>query len=691
MAFRGFFSLESEFLNTPPTAMVTINIRADLGSLRRNFNCGWRHCVVAEIDGVLRPLAIGEHNVRRRYTWSSWAHEQLLGTMRGECDRQAIISSSNVMTVLSDPANRLAIESELAMAVNYYRETYNTPLPPPDYSRGGATDVERRRFPFIETCLALGTTIQIDHTIHFTLVPPEIIYHENSLYGMGMVLFDITDLDNLRYSFVKDPSYDEPYINKDKRPAYLKIEKPYILSVGQFKENCSFDDELIEETQKLDRFSIIDRHEIDFIWPFKEVPPCSDTRSNSLCHQTIRTLIKSTLDIESFDMSIFELPRLVPNFKKLLQECLLEYSGFLNHTQSAGQIIGLAFEGATHLNLVRYGKLPPNAIRFALQTEELSSVKSISIFSDANYDSIIEIIDELSQVPSLRELCLLQSPMREDDKKSLNFMRKVLSERPQFFKRVKVKLSSVFSTALNKTHWLNPEKTRNCEPPVEIFPVQQMLVFTKGDKHDPHYTYLGNVLLSAEAFAARFLRWLSLASRNALPFCVGPSSLEDLSSLEVNPVVGDCDAMDLKPWSWTVLVKRGHGLKYAFVRPRDEVVGVDDLAVKHITRPDQLEVTGLKGFLKATTSSVDLALLDRLMVETVQTMADREGSPQAAPGLEWISVLEHNEVKDLLDFSLSAQSIRNPYFCLSESDSTSQSTSRSTSRSTTPSTTRSTD
>ncbi|KAI0142511.1 hypothetical protein F4776DRAFT_676376 [Hypoxylon sp. NC0597] len=643
-------------------------IPASLGPTFHSQYEGWRYCVVTEIDGVLRPLAIVEHNNWRPNWRPNWPFNYKftgIDDISGVTDRQAITSSSSLTTVLLDPANRMGIESERATAVNYYREAYSTPMPP--FPRGYLYKGVVRRFPFIETCLLLGTTIETNNRLSFDLVSLDTIYHDGRNPGKGMVLFDITDLDNLRYGFVLNRRLSK-LDNGDIEMEIIKVEEEHrILSARRFQEICHLENELIEETRKLERFPIIDGPKIDFVWPSEKAQPCPYTRPNSLCHQAVKTLIKSTLEIESFDMSIFDVPRLIPNFKNLLQECLLEYSEFLNHTESAGQLIGLAFEGTTHLNLVRFGKIPVEAICFALQTDQLISAKSLSICFDPTYDSPIEIIDVLSQVPSLRELCLYHAPTRKDNEVSTAFMR-AFSMRPEFSKRVKVMFPSVFSATLNHILWASfPGDSLHCDPPPEIFPVQHVFRLSRKEKIYRRCTYLGNELLKAEAFAARFLRWLSQPTHGLFPFSIGPSSLEDLSRLEVSPVSTYYESPGFKPWSWALFATEGFGMdksgktcdlpdvsavKYAFVRLRvDRYMDIIDPATyKPIIKPGQVEVTGLKGFLKATASNVDLALLDQLVVETVQTVANREGRPQATSGLEWISVMTHDEAYAFLNY-----------------------------------------
>ncbi|KAI0843396.1 hypothetical protein F5Y06DRAFT_291309 [Hypoxylon sp. FL0890] len=606
---------------------------------------GWRLYIVARIDGVLRPLAAGEYIT-----------ENFGGSRRDQHDLangQAVLSCSCVLNVLSDPANRLALESERAAAVDYYREAPNTPrVFPPRIPLDGVV----YEFPFTETCLFLGATAEVYRNIFFRPLPLATVYRDGHDPSLGMVLLDITDLDNLRYGIVSSQNSSQP---KDGDLEDVEAnEEQRMPSAIPFKDLCQFAD-LEEEAQRLEGVSVINKLNIDFTWPSESPIPRLHKRLDSLCHQIIRTLIQSTLVIESFDMYIFDLPRCIPHFKRLLQECLREHPGHLNHPRSVGQLIALAFEGDTHLDLVRFKGFSLEAIEFALQTGELNNVKSISIYSGSTRDSIIEIIDAVSKAPSLRELYLQEPPMRKDDEGNFAFI-KTLSMRPQFFKRIKVMITSAFSATLNCRLWSDLERYPDIEPPSDIFPVQHMFFRLRQSRFYPDHTYHGNGLLGAEAFAARLLRCLSLPDHDSFSLCVGPSSLEDLSRLEVNPVTVFCTNRVPKLWSWTVLVIEGFGvnekgetydlpefkaIRYAFVRLRVDTYDecLNDDTSEFAIKPAQVDVVGIKGFLKATAPHVDPALVDRSLAEAVENVRKREGRTHAAPGLGWVSVLTHKE------------------------------------------------
>ncbi|KAI1139610.1 hypothetical protein F5Y05DRAFT_411798 [Hypoxylon sp. FL0543] len=597
---------------------------------------GWSFYITTRIDGALRPLAGGEQTTRN-FGDPRNEHNRLAG-------RQAVLSCLKVLNILSDSANRRALEAERTMAAEYYRgglkthEALRARVP---------TGESVREFPFTETCLWLGTTQGLPNRILVRDLPLREVHRYGQKGDRGVIFFDVTDLDKLRYCITSPKNSPEP-----------RKEDLGLIEV---------DNDLKEATRELKRFPIMDRANIDLTW-LPRIPTRGPYKApNSLCHQALRELINSTLEFESFDMSIFAAPRCVPRFKRLLQECLYGHSN-LNNTRSVGQLIALAFEGDTHLDLVRFKVFPTKTIGFALQTEELSGVRSISIRTGLTRDSIMEVIDAVSHAPSLRELYLHQSPTRKNDEANFAFI-KILSTRPELFKRVKVVFSSAFSVTLNRELWLNPESTPDCEPPPDIFPVQNVFFLLRGRTRYPTHIYLGNGLLSAEAFVARLLRCLSLPGLGSFGLAAGPSSLEDLSRLEVTPISVFSDNRIPKPRSWTVLVIEGSGvdedghlcklpqakaIKYAFVRLCvDSYDGcLDDWTQEFALKLEQIEVADFKGFLKITAPDVDSALVDRRLAETVEAVANREGNPHAAPGVEWISVLIHNEACTFLNHFL---------------------------------------
>ena len=111
----------------------------------------------------------------------------------------ALRSCLRLLRIFSDPANRLALKHELDLAAAFFK---NQPPPtePAAYRRAESTICP---FPFILTCLAIGTSydsktgqVQAIHELQYDMG------YDQGDNNDGITVLDITDLDNVRYCFV---------------------------------------------------------------------------------------------------------------------------------------------------------------------------------------------------------------------------------------------------------------------------------------------------------------------------------------------------------------------------------------------------------------------------------------------------------------------------------------------------------
>ncbi len=104
------------------------------------------------------------------------------------------------------------------------------------------------------------------------------------------------------------------------------------------------------------------------VWPLDSLslspitPDLAHHYPRSLRDQAIIALINSTLETEGFEMSVFDELRAIPHFQDLLLRFLRQRSESLGETQAAGQLLGISFEGKTHLNMARFKGLSAQAI-----------------------------------------------------------------------------------------------------------------------------------------------------------------------------------------------------------------------------------------------------------------------------------------------------------------------------------------
>ncbi|KAI1120212.1 hypothetical protein F5Y10DRAFT_290186 [Nemania abortiva] len=414
----------------------------------------WTFYIVSEIAGQHRPLAVVQ-----RYN-----DDDADDNDDGLDGQRLVALVRRILTILCDPVNRVAIESERALAVDFFceyrtHEDEESSLPSSAYD-GMSTSA----FPFISTCLLLG--VSEDTTYEHWLVSLSTIYLGADSYGM--VVIDVTDLESPRYGIVAlmaRPTIEWNVSQSggewvDGKYAQEERSRQPLSATGYLEKFGPR--EIGDEALKLETIHLVDTAAMNLIWPQSGDPGSFDfffTRvplpppSRSLCDQALTALISSTQEIETFEMSIFDAPRQIPGFQNLLRRMLHELPGRLGQSRAAGQLIGLALSGSQHLDLVRLQGLSAEAIRGALETEDLKTATSISLCLDTMVSTPTQIIDVLASAAGLRDMYFFQKPTREDDKLSTDIFLE-LSKRPHLFRRGRVFFSGAYSAALKGKFWI---------------------------------------------------------------------------------------------------------------------------------------------------------------------------------------------------------------------------------------------
>ncbi|KAE9371641.1 hypothetical protein N431DRAFT_508367 [Stipitochalara longipes BDJ] len=661
----------------------------------------WIIFVVTQIGGRHRPLAVLH------------CGQPYMSPSDGLQGRHIIFLCLRIIAIFSDSTNRVAIQSEIAIAADFYQDSDNLHLAPIELLEEPRPILPLEwttpEFPFVSTCLLLGVGYW-GSSGNSKPGPLGTVYRDNKLnHNYGMIVIDITDLDFIRYGIigfmVRTMVWDEGHEWDlegpvgDEEPT-LENDRPRTpLSASEYINKFEYD--TCQEVSELDRLPLIDASAMDFVWPpdnsnfSTAVPMPAEQTPRSLSDQAFSTLIDATLETESFEMVIFDKAKTIPHFQELLQRLLQERSEHLGKSRSAGQLLALAFEGKTHLDLVRLRGLSAQAIRASLETPELKDVRSISLCVDTLLSSPAEIVAAISRTPPIRDLYFLQSPNRRKDHMCTQLFLE-LSKRPDLLCG-KLIITGAHAAALTKKSWLPP--TINYQPPVEIFPIQH--IFCRLWSWKMHY-YVGDGLLRPERFAAGLLTWLSSMDTFLFSFAAAAPGLEDMSRVEISAIPAENFSIphrnrlhpgynnseyprpaefwpqvrDLVPKSWTVLVLNDdfksrrrlsqhtrlapggpNGawfVKYAFVRPHVCISVGDPLAIANLS-PEELEVRGLKEFLKVTAPGVDPAIVDQRLEEVVDRLvALNKGWPAPlGTGIELLSVLNSNEACDMLKDLLS--------------------------------------
>ncbi|KAI4129529.1 MAG: hypothetical protein LQ341_006559 [Variospora aurantia] len=139
---------------------------------------GQRHqlFVIARINGRYRQLCAIHHQ---------WLY-----------GHTALRRCRDTLNIFENATNRMPLQQELTIAAKQdddfwdaadsYRTEKNSHIP----------------FPFIMTCLIVGASFNLDGYFHGVLVEPFYMAYDQGDNNNGITIFDITNLDNVRYCFV---------------------------------------------------------------------------------------------------------------------------------------------------------------------------------------------------------------------------------------------------------------------------------------------------------------------------------------------------------------------------------------------------------------------------------------------------------------------------------------------------------
>jgi hypothetical protein len=157
---------------------------------------GWVIYIVADIVDNYRPLAVA----------ILWRADRL--TVK---HAEVIAFCHHIVSIFSDPANKLAIASEMNLAAEFYHAPRNLRLPVQELHRfddqkgfwnlgGPRVDYCRiPEFPFISTSLLLAGALSVgDRPMP---MPLGAVFRDENPY-LGMIVLDISKLEDLKYGIV---------------------------------------------------------------------------------------------------------------------------------------------------------------------------------------------------------------------------------------------------------------------------------------------------------------------------------------------------------------------------------------------------------------------------------------------------------------------------------------------------------
>ncbi|KAL8650121.1 MAG: hypothetical protein Q9210_004004 [Variospora velana] len=142
---------------------------------------GQRHqlFVIARINGRYRQLCAIHH----QWLYGHTALKRCLDTLK----------------IFENATNWMPLQQELTIAAKQDDDFWNPAGPRDSYGNDKNSHIP---FPFIMTCLILGASFNVDGYFHGVLVEPFYMAYNEGDNNNGITIFDITDLDNVRYCFV---------------------------------------------------------------------------------------------------------------------------------------------------------------------------------------------------------------------------------------------------------------------------------------------------------------------------------------------------------------------------------------------------------------------------------------------------------------------------------------------------------
>jgi hypothetical protein len=218
--------------------------------------------------------------------------------------------------------------------------------------------------------------------------------------------------------------------------------------------------------------------------------------------------------------------RKLPELRDQLRRRLEEDPDILGaSSEASAQFLRIAYAACTHLNWVTIRKLTPGIIAAALPSDELQSASALSICVDdfqldEDEEGINELVVAIAQSTSLKQLCILQRPDRDNTDAYARFCTKILSSSHSEWLRYKTIYSTCAFSAPLRGRSFPSQSTTNVNltfPFARALSVIHMFTFD-GHQHEgaadttySHHYNMGNTLLDPENFADRFLSYIRSA------------------------------------------------------------------------------------------------------------------------------------------------------------------------------------
>ncbi|KAK2030562.1 hypothetical protein LX32DRAFT_727256 [Colletotrichum zoysiae] len=491
----------------------------------------------------------------------------------GQRVRHALDDAARAVAILTHPPNRTALEAERARALAWYRqetppgrarapevEVPDAPQPPFDMQYKGHWREPTGRpdrpelpcrpdpceFPFISTCLRLALVGDDHYHTRYGDVqeqPLRCVFRADKL-EYGLVILDISDLDDVRYGFVApavrytaeigpvwDPVEDLS-LTKPPTPELERSPSRTPMAASGFMAKFGLHESSLP-LARLKQHRVVARHALNHIWPASVGRPGRGSASARSPTQDDGRHLEPIIDLifheaaEDGGQDVAHAHRAcidLPGFQTRLTERLRARPDGLQGL-SASPLLRLAYANTSHLNLAGFTGLSFEAVATSLGSEELSGTRALSLGIDDCSGSLEALLKALSETDGVTHIFFLAHPGRSDDELSSRVFARICSSSfaPKILGCKDVKLTGPFSAPLRRKPWLVDVRGDRLvsEHLIQATPVQHMFVRRQltdpmgsagreaghAPRFRPLHLFLGDGLLRPERLISGFLRY----------------------------------------------------------------------------------------------------------------------------------------------------------------------------------------
>ena len=356
-----------------------------------------RLLVIAKINGQYRSLCAAEHQ---------WLHGDL-----------AVSRCLRVLEIFQAVENRIPIQQELLSAQNQPGEFWISPSTKHRSSSSSSSSSIRCLFPFMQTCLVLGTCFNPTKA-YYDWTESMALNNDvgGNLLDHVLTFIDISQLDDVRYGFV----HFHGSALKTPTPARMAMSvcaSTYLWAC--YEENV--EEERLRFNLLLSKFrnkKVIDGHSLRNFWPrflwWDENTGKEAEEQDLVCRGT-KTLRATVMDItikmalreHYLDMGLLLQAELVPGFLDSLSTMLYEQADTLVPTRCTLHLLTKAVQGVSGFSLgpfCNFGLEDLCIVISGLEKITALNLSNIGYLDKAGLRKVLQI------TPVLQNLYIMENP-----------------------------------------------------------------------------------------------------------------------------------------------------------------------------------------------------------------------------------------------------------------------------------------